>query len=222
MKGYAIHPVLGLAPADWRLYHPTAVSQVRDNRVNFSQTGVYVSQDEQDDALVDRCLGGDTAAFEAIVQRYQRVLFTVALRTLGNYDEASDATQDAFVKAFQHLETFDRSRRFFSWIYRILVNECLNARRDRRVHEPLSPGLEAGDDSPAVVLETAERRRRVQAAILALPIEYRTVIVLRHFSELSYEEIGEVLTLPAKTVKSRLHTARQRLGQMLAGFDTRK
>ena len=198
------------------------MSQVRNSRVNFSPPGVYVSQDEQDDALVDRCLGGDTAAFEAIVQRYQRVLFTVALRTLGNYDEASDATQDAFVKAFQHLATFDRSRRFFSWIYRILVNECLNARRDRRVYEPLSPGLEAGDDSPADVLETGERRRRVQAAILALPIEYRTVIVLRHFTELSYEEIGEVLTLPVKTVKSRLHTARQRLGQMLAGFDIRK
>jgi len=198
------------------------VSQRRDAFVNFSTARVYVSQDEDDDALVDRCLGGETAAFEAIVQRYQRVLFTVALRTLGNHDEASDATQDAFVKAFQHLATFDRSRRFFSWIYRILVNECLNARRDRRVYDALPPGLEAGGGSPADLLETAERRRRVQAAILALPVEYRTVIVLRHFTELSYEEIAEVLALPAKTVKSRLHTARQRLGQMLGVLDTRQ
>jgi RNA polymerase sigma-70 factor (ECF subfamily) len=198
------------------------VPRVRDSLVNFPATRVYVSQDEEDNALVGRCLGGDTGAFESIVKRYQRVLFTVAFRTLGDRDEASDATQDAFVKAFQHLATFDRTRRFFSWIYRILVNECLNARRDRRAHEPLPPGLETGEESPADALETAERRRRVQAAILALPIEYRTVVVLRHFSGLSYEEIGEVLRLPAKTVKSRLHTAKQRLGQMLVGLDTRQ
>ena len=85
---------------------------VRDSPINFSTTPVYVSQDEEDDALVNRCLGGDTAAFEAIVERYQRVLFTVALRTLEDYDEACDATQNAFVKAFQHLATFDRTRRF--------------------------------------------------------------------------------------------------------------
>jgi RNA polymerase sigma-70 factor, ECF subfamily len=189
---------------------------------NFSTGGVYVGQDANDLALVERCLAGETAAFEALVKRYQRVLFTVAQRMLGDYDAASDAAQNAFVKAYQKLETFDPTGRFFSWIYRILVNECLNARRDRRVHEPLTPGLATGGGSPADVLETAERRRSVQAAILALPIEYRTVIVLRHFAELSYEEIGDALTLPTRTVKSRLHTARQRLGQMLAGLDTRK
>jgi RNA polymerase sigma-70 factor, ECF subfamily len=187
---------------------------------NFSIGGVYVDQDANDLALVERCRGGETAAFEALVERYQRVLFTVALRMLGDYDAASDAAQNAFVKAYQKLDTFDPTRRFFSWIYRILVNECLNARRDGRPHEPIPPDLRA-DGTPADLFERAERRRQVQAAILALPMEYREVIVLRHFTELSYEKIGEMLHVPAKTVKSRLHTAKERLEVMLRGLDAR-
>jgi RNA polymerase sigma-70 factor (ECF subfamily) len=191
------------------------MSEARASAINFSTSSVYVSQDADDSALVERCRNGDTAAFEPIVERYQRLLFTVALRTLGDYDEASDAAQSAFVKAYQKLDTVDRSRRFFSWIYRILLNECLNLRRDRRPHEPLTPEL-ATVGSPVDLLESAERQRRVQAAVRALPIEQREVIVLRHFTELSYDEIADALQIPAKTVKSRLHTARQHLSQMLA------
>ncbi len=191
---------------------------MRANVTNFSAGAVYIDQDADDLALVARCRAGETAAFEALVGRYQRVLFTVALRMLGNDDAASDAAQNAFVKAYRKLETFDPTRRFFSWIYRILVNECLNARRDRPPHEPLAPDL-AAVGTPADVFETAERRRGVQAAILALPMEYREVIVLRHFTELSYEEIAETLHVPAKTVKSRLHTARARLAAMLMGLE---
>lgn len=193
---------------------------MRDTLTNFSTAPGYFSQDADDHEAVTRCLGGETAAFEPIVERYQRVLFTVALRMLGDRDEANDATQNAFLNAYRKLDTFDPKRRFFSWIYRILVNECLNNRRDRRPHEPITPDL-ATVGSPADLLEADERRRRVQSAILALPIEYRQVIVLRHFTELSYEQIADALGVPAKTVKSRLHTARERLGQMLLGLDGR-
>ena len=185
---------------------------------NFSRRDVYVGQDASDLELVSRCLKGETAAFGPIVERYQRVLYTVAQRMLGDADEADDAAQCAFVKAYQHLETFDRQRRFFSWLYRILLNECLNRQRDRRAHEPISPELTEGP-TPVERLERIERRARVQAAILALPLEYREVIVLRHFAELSYDEIGEALGLPVARVKSRLYSARQRLGQMLLGED---
>ena len=191
-----------------------------DKVTNFSSGGGYVDHDADDLALVARCLAGETAAFEPLVERYQRLLFTVALRMLGDYDRASDAAQNAFVKAYQKLETFDPTRRFFSWIYRILVNECLNERRDHHPHEPLEPDLAAAG-TPADLFEIAERRNRVQAAILALPIDYREVIVLRHFAELSYEEIGETLHVPVKTVKSRLHTAKARLAAMLRGLDAR-
>lgn len=187
---------------------------------NFSDSRVYVTHDADDRVAVESCLAGHTASFERLVERYQRVLFTVAMRMLGDYDEASDATQNAFVHAYRRLDTFDRQRRFFSWIYRILVNECLNNRRDRRPHEPLTPDL-ACVGSAADLLDASERRRRVQAAICALPPDYRQVIVLRHFSELSYDEIAEAVGVPVKTVKSRLHTARERLAQML-GVEARR
>jgi len=192
------------------------MSELRDTITNFSAGRVYVSQDADDAAVVRRCLGGDAASFGHIVERYERVLFTVALRMLGNYDEATDATQNAFIKAYRKLDAFDPAQRFFSWIYRILVNQCLNAKRDRRWDEPITPEV-ATVDSPADLLEAEERRRRVQSAILALPLEYREVIVLRHFAEQSYEEIAEALGIPSRIVKSRLHTARQRLAQMLLG-----
>ena len=193
---------------------------MRTNVTNFSTDRGYMDQDADDLALVARCRAGETASFEALVNRYQRVLFTVALRMLGNHDAANDAAQNAFVKAYQKLETFDTTRRFFSWIYRILVNECLNIRRDQHPYEPLAPDL-AAEDTPADLFEAAERRRLVQAAILALPMEYREVIVLRHFTALSYEEISETLHVPARTVKSRLHTAKTRLAVMLRGLEAR-
>lgn len=181
---------------------------------NFSHAGVYVYNDDDDRALVSRCLGGDADAFESIVERYHRPFFTVAARILGSRDEASDAVQNAFVKVYEKLGTFDQTRRFFSWAYRILVNECLNARRDRHPSEPIGPEL-AADHGPLEVVERAERQRQVQAAILGLPLEYREVIVLRYFTDLPYEEISETLGIPQKTVKSRLYSARQRLAAAL-------
>jgi RNA polymerase sigma-70 factor (ECF subfamily) len=185
---------------------------------NFSRDRVYMDQDADDLALIARCRAGETAAFEGLVVRYQRVLFTVAVRMLGDPDAAGDAAQNAFIKAYQKLETFDPSRRFFSWIYRILVNECLNVRRSHAAHEPLTAAIASGS-GPEEAFEVAERRGLVQAAILSLPIEYREVIVLRHYTGLSYEEIGEALHVPAKTVKSRLHTAKERLATLLRGLE---
>lgn len=177
---------------------------------------MYFTQDCDDAALVGRSAAGDAAAFEVLVLRYEGVLFGVALRMLGDYDEARDATQSAFIKAYRKLRSFDPRYRFFSWIYRILLNECLNAQRDRRPHEPIAPELPA-EGTPLDLLESTERRRRVQQALLLLPVEYRQVVVLRHFAELSYEDIAATLGIPAKTVKSRLYTARQRLIELLPG-----
>jgi RNA polymerase sigma-70 factor (ECF subfamily) len=175
-------------------------------------------QNDDDAALVAGAARGDTSAFEALVTKYQRVLFSVAHRMLGDYADAADATQTAFIKAYQKLGSFDPSFRFYSWIYRILLNECLNARRDRKNHERITPDL-AGAASPHDDVEAAERRQRVQRALSELPAEYRQVIVLRHFGELSYDDIAAVLGIETKTVKSRLYTARQRLTELLS--DTR-
>jgi RNA polymerase sigma-70 factor (ECF subfamily) len=181
---------------------------------------VYLEQDEADLAAVRRCVGGDRAAFEELVRRYQRPLFNVAYRLLGRYEEASDATQNAFVKAYGNLETFDSSQRFFSWIYRILRNECLNALRGQRTWEPLSDDV-LGGAGPTDAIEDVERQRAVQRAVMSLDLEYREVITLRHFGGMSYEDIAVTLGIPAKTVKSRLYTARQRLAESLSAWNGR-
>jgi RNA polymerase sigma-70 factor (ECF subfamily) len=176
---------------------------------------------DDDAGLVKRSLDGDHAAFEMLVNRYQRVLYSVAVRMLGNREDAKDAAQTAFVRAYERLSTFDPSFRFFSWLYRILVNECLNVLKSRRPVETIDallPALAAGNPFDAAAL--GERRAQVETAVLQLPHDYREVIVLRHFIDMSYEEMSEAIGVPVKTVKSRLHTARQRLGQLLLGWRT--
>ncbi len=170
---------------------------------------------DEDVVLVRRCLSGDSTAFEPLVERYQRPLYNLATRLLGSRDEALDSTQNAFVKAFENLASFDQEQKFFSWIYQILRNECFNALRGRRPSAPLPADLIASG-SPADALEEDQRRAVVQAALLALSEEQREVVLLRHFTELSYDEIAASTGVPVKTVKSRLYSARQRLAVLLA------
>lgn len=184
--------------------------------INFSPHRVYVDQSAQDadDArIVRRCLEGHVGAFEELVNRYQRVMFTVAIRMLGEREDARDATQNAFIKVYEKLDTFDPAFRFFSWMYRILLNECLNAKRHSG-RQPMRAST-AEPDLPDHLLEVAERQRMVRAAIVALPIKLREVIVLRHYAAQSYDEMSAAIGIPVKTVKSRLYTARQQLADML-------
>ena len=178
---------------------------------------MYLSQDAEDAALVGRVLAGDMVAFELLVERYQRPLFNVAARMLGSREDAADATQNALVRIYENIRAFDPQRRFFSWSYRILVNECLNVLRARRV----TVDAEGASLAPAAFEQVAatERRAAVQRALMELTPELRAVIVLRHYGALSYEQISEALGgVPVQTVKSRLHTARQRLGRKLLGW----
>ena len=174
-----------------------------------------MTEPDDDVACVARCLRGDSSAFEPIVRRYQRVLFSVARRMLGNHEDAMDATQNVFVRAYQRLDTFDPNRRFFSWIYRIAVNECLNVRRSRRPDEELADAPADAADSPLETVAALERSESIDAALVKLSEDHRLVVVLRHFAELSYTEISEAIGVPEKTVKSRLFDARQRLGMLL-------
>jgi RNA polymerase sigma-70 factor (ECF subfamily) len=187
---------------------------------NFFPRGVYLdsdSRDRQDVDCVARCLRGDLDAFEPLVGRYERVLFRVALRLTGEYEDARDATQNSFVKAFEQLHRYDGKRKFFSWIYRIAVNECLNLRRSRRPQEALTERLEDADShaGPFEAFAQAEARGRIDRAMADLSFEYREVIALRHFADLSYEEMADAIGVPEKTVKSRLFSARQKLAGLL-------
>lgn len=162
------------------------------------------------------CLKGDASAFEPIVARYQKVLFNVALRMLGDSEDARDVTQIAFIKAWEHLPSYDPTHRFFSWLYRIMVNESLNLIARRRRQVPLDADVPSPERADRKA-ESDELMERLRTALLALPRESREVLVLRHFSELSYQEIAWTLGIPEKTVKSRLFTARQRLGELFEG-----
>jgi RNA polymerase sigma-70 factor, ECF subfamily len=183
---------------------------------NFSPRSVYLDQSLDDGAAVKRCLNGEPAAFEVLVGRYQHIMFNVAYRMLGDYEDARDATQNSFVKAYEKLGTYDQGRRFFSWMYRILMNECLNLRRRPATEQLADSEATVSDASDVDAVERAERKRDVRNAILSLSPAYREVIVLRHFAALSYEQMSEAIGIPTKTVKSRLHTARQQLAGELA------
>jgi RNA polymerase sigma-70 factor, ECF subfamily len=172
--------------------------------------------DSGDDTdLVVRCLQGDVEAFGPLVERYQNVLFRLAWRMLGDREDARDVTQNAFVKAYEKLSSYDPSHRFFSWIYRIVLNECLNLRERRPRHESLDDQQVAAADDPYRDTEARETREWIQAGLMKLPLEQREVLVLRHFLELSYGDISASLKIPERTVKSRIYGARQRLGEIL-------
>jgi RNA polymerase sigma-70 factor (ECF subfamily) len=165
---------------------------------------------------VARCLEGDDQAFGSLVERYERVLYNLALRMLGDVEDASDATQTAFLKAWANLSRFNPRYRFFSWIYRITINQCLNQLERRRRLEPLDPeSTLASREDTAARVRAREASDQVQEALLRLTPEHREVVILRHFLEMSYTEISGTLEIPEKTVKSRLYEARQRLCELL-------
>ncbi len=178
----------------------------------LSAASPVVGSEDGEEALLDRCLAGDRGAFGQLIDRYQRVLFNVSLRMVGNREDAQDITQTAFLKAYENLGTFDRRHKFFSWVYRIMINESLNHLSKTRRTEPLDESLQSGARGPDEECSQNRLRETIQAALLDLSPDYRQVIVLRHFAQLSYEEMSEALDVPEKTVKSRLHTARQLLG----------
>ena len=165
--------------------------------------------------LVAACLAGDRRAFDQLVDAYQSKLFYAAYRITGSADDAMDAAQGAFVKAYEKLDTFDPSRRFFSWIYRIALNEALNILDRRRNQSELGPDVPGEGDDPEQACEADEEGTCIQRALMELCEEQRVVLVLRHFHGLSYHEIGEVVGVSEKTVKSRLFTARQNLRAVL-------
>jgi RNA polymerase sigma-70 factor, ECF subfamily len=166
--------------------------------------------DERDRWLVRRCLDGDREAAGELVDRYQRRLFNVALRMLGNVQDAEDVTQTVLGNAFLAMRSYDPKYRFLSWVYRMTVNESLNALKRRKPMVTLDEGLgiEGPGFAPDPVLEAEER---VGKALRDLKPDDRAVVVLRHFASFSYSEIADVLEVPVRTVKSRLFTARQRL-----------
>jgi RNA polymerase sigma-70 factor (ECF subfamily) len=164
-----------------------------------------------DEKLVSRLQRGDREAFDVVVAQYERPIFNVAYRMVGDYDEAADVTQTAFIKAFQRIETFNPRYKFFSWLYRIAVNEALNQLERRRRLLPIEDDHPSPRPAPDDDLDRVEASDLLERALLRLKLDHRIVIVLKHLLFLSYREIANILDIEEKTVKSRLFTARQAL-----------
>ena len=164
---------------------------------------------DRDTELISDCRRGDRNALETLVRRYEKPIYNVAYRMLGNPDDAADITQIAFLKVFENLDRYNPKFKFFSWIYRIAVNESINLLKRRGHLEPFDDRQASNLRDPEEMVEAERLCNCVQEVLMELQEEYRAVIVLRHFTECSYHEIGGILQIPDKTVKSRLYTARQ-------------
>ncbi len=173
---------------------------------------------DNDAALVNDCKRGDRRAMAQLVNQYKRPVFNAAYRILGNGEDAADITQTVFLRTFKHIADFDPKFKFFSWIYRIAINESLNQVKKRRHQEPVADSQASPWRGPAEHLEAENICERVQGALMHLNGDYRTVVVLKHFSGCSYAEISEILQIPEKTVKSRLYSARQLMKKTLQGI----
>lgn len=185
-----------------------------------------MSRDEER-SLIQKAQKGDMAAFETLVQQHERLVYNLALRTLGNDADAQDAAQEAFIKAWTGLGSFRGDSKFSVWIYRLTNNVCLDMLRKRK-NEAISLTMpdDEGEDttldipdessSPQRILEKKEQMEDLQKAIDTLPEDYRRVLLLREVSDLSYEEIAKVLDMDLGTVKSRIFRARKKLCAILS------
>lgn len=181
----------------------------------LSDVSPVLQTSDRDETLVEACLAGERKAFEVLVERYEKKFYNAAYRVLGDTDDAMEATQSAFVKAYERLGTFDTSHRFFPWMYRILINESLNIVSRRKRFEELDSSVQATGKSAEEKYGDDEIARHLQAAVRQLKPDYRVVVALRHYQGFSYREISDILRIPEKTVKSRLFTARQQLREIL-------
>ena len=173
---------------------------------------------DHDQTLVECCKKGDHAAFTILVTRYQRPIYNAAYRVLGNEEDASDITQTVFLRIGERLHEYDPQYKFFSWIYRIAINESINLLRRNRREDPLDDEVEHPGPvtaSPEWQYDNKQLSDRIQRALMSMKVDDRVVLTLRHFSDCSYTEIGHILDVEVKTVKSRLFEARRRLSELL-------
>ncbi len=170
---------------------------------------------DQDHVLVQRCLDGNQKAFEVLVDRYQKPVFNLAYRFTSDKEDAEDITQSVFVKAFEKLSTFDPKFRFFSWIYKIAVNESINFLNRQKKFDSFDDDLHSRHRESEEGFQDHEMTASIDMALLDLKPEYRIVVILNHFQELSYREISQILEIGENTVKSRLFSARKKLKRLL-------
>jgi RNA polymerase sigma-70 factor (ECF subfamily) len=175
--------------------------------------------------LVQRCLQGDNAGFDQLVKKYQRQVYGLCYRMLGDADEAADAAQESFVKAYNALPSFRQDAQFLTWVFRIANNACIDASRRRSTRKAdsldemmeVAPEIPSDGPSPEESAIKKHEAERVREAILRVPERYRAALVMFYMNGLTIREISKALGRPEGTVKSDLHNAREILRRKLEG-----
>ena len=183
----------------------------------------HLASQDDIEALIQRCLRGDQAAWERIVRLHWRKVFNVAYKFVGKHDEAEDLTQDIFLKIFKSLSSFDRRANFQTWLISVSRNLCIDHYRSvRKERETIDRDVDPGDlmpvsaeVSPYAQLEHRDRVSMLREAMTTLPETLRTAVLLRDIQELTYQEIADRLALPEGTVKSRINRGRTELARQI-------
>lgn len=168
-----------------------------------------------DTALVERTLNGERNAFGQLVDRYQKVVYNVAYRVVGNTQDAEDVAQTVFLKVYENLSTYNPRYQFFSWLYRIAVNEAVNAKKRLRPMIELTEDSALEQQTPHDGAVAVDVENQIGSALMSLTPENRAILILRHYQEFSYKDIAYIMELSEQKVKSRLYSARRRLGRIL-------
>ncbi len=183
-----------------------------------------------DEELVRRVQKGNSVAFEELVRRYERKVYNIAYRILGNEEEAVEALQDTFLRAYRFIPRFRFKSSFYTWLYRIATNVSLTRLRRRKAQETVSldEPVKNTDDlvfdlpdtgqTPEQAFQQKRLREKLQEAVKSLPEDYRAVVILRDIEGLSNEEVSKILKISIPAVKSRLHRGRLALREKLVKF----
>jgi len=176
----------------------------------------------QEHAWIEQALRGNKVAFGHLVRAYERPVYNLAYRMLGNGAEAEDAAQETFLRAYTKLATYQPERKFVNWLLSIASHHCIDRlRRSGRAPQlsldgPMPPQWETSHEPrPDQVVSQKQEQEQVRSALDTLPAEYRAAVVLRYWYDLSYEEIAEVMSTTESAIKSRLHRARRMLAEQL-------
>jgi len=183
-------------------------------------------QRKEDDILVRRAKEGDYKSFEALVQKYHRQIVNVSYLIMGNREAAEDATQEVFIKVYNKLSLYSPDTSFFSWLYRMTINTCIDEIRKRKMQKLISldflteEGVEILEyprerELPSTELHNDEKKEMVNKAMQMLSKEHREVLVLREYVNYGYNEIAETLGISVQAVKSRIFRARAELRTIL-------
>lgn len=178
---------------------------------------------DEESRIVQKVIRGDVNAFEKLVLEYEKSVYNIALRMTGNSEDASDMTQEAFIKAYNSLQSFRGDSKFSVWLFRIATNVCLDFLRSKSRKPTVSLSVEDNDgeevqldvadesQSPELLLDRQMTRESVRRGLETLSPEYRQILLLREIQGLSYDEISQALGLEVGTVKSRIFRARKKL-----------